>query len=189
MKVPYAAKWSSETDQLRKIALRTGLTEQKKWGKPCFTWQGKNVAIVIPLKESCAFMFTKGALLKDPKRLLGKVGENSQSNRWMKFTTVKEIAARKSAVDQYLREAIKVEESGRKVARKKLADYQIPEALQARLKSTPKLRTAFARLTPGRQKSWILHIAGAKQEKTRAARVEKAAPMILKGRGFNERPS
>lgn len=189
MQVPYARKWSREVIKLRQLALKAGLVEVTKWSKPCFTWQKQNVVIIIPLKEYCALMFFRGALLKDPKRLLQQVGENSQSSRWMRFSGVQDIVAAESAIGRYLLEAIGLAESGRKVAMKKVADYKVPAELQARLDATPKLRAAFKALTPGRQKSWILHVAGAKQEKTRVARVEKAAPLILKGLGHNERPS
>src|SRR5215475_9660348 len=108
MKVPYAKKWQKETDKLRQISLACGLTEECKWGKPCFTFQKKNVAIVIPLKESCAFSFFKGALLKDPKRVLQRVGEHTQAGRWIKFTSVREIAALRATLQDYLGEAIAV---------------------------------------------------------------------------------
>jgi uncharacterized protein YdeI (YjbR/CyaY-like superfamily) len=134
-------------------------------------------------------MFFKGALLKDPKHLLQKVGEHTQATRWIKFTDLKEIAARKSAVSQYIREAIKLAQSGKKVALKKVSDYKVPEELRARLDASSRLQAAFKALTPGRQKSWILHVAGAKQAKTRAARVQKSVTAILAGRGFNERAS
>ena len=186
MKVPYAKKWLKETDKLRKIALDCDLTEELKWGKPCFTFQKKNVAIVIPLKESCAFSFFKGALLKDPKKILQRIGEHTQAGRWIKFISIKEISALQSTLRDYLYEAIALEESGRKVELKKPAHYPIPEELQARLDRDPLLKSAFEALTPGRRKSYIFHIARAKQEKTRAARAEKCEPMILSGRGFNE---
>jgi uncharacterized protein YdeI (YjbR/CyaY-like superfamily) len=188
MKVPFAKQWQPVTALLRKIALAAGLTEETKWSKPCFTWRQKNVAIVIPLKEACAFSFVKGALLKDPKRLLQKVGENSQSARWIKFTSVREVTAAKAALANLLKQAIAAENSGRKVAMKKIADYALPEELQAQLAAKPKLRAAFEALTPGRRKSWILHVGGAKQSQTRAARVAKAAPLIMAGRGFFDRP-
>src|SRR5215475_12401177 len=114
MKVPYAKKWQKETDKLRQIALDCDLTEELKWGKPCFTFLKKNVAIVIPLKESCAFSFFKGALLKDPKRVLQRIGE-AQAGRWIKFTSLQEIAAMRSTLKDYLYEAIQLEESGAKV--------------------------------------------------------------------------
>src|SRR5579864_7405535 len=135
MKVPYAKKWQKETDKLRKIAVDCDLTEALKWGKACFTFQKKNVAIVIPLKESCAFSFFKGALLKDPKRILEKIGEHTQSGRWIKFTSVKEITALQSTLTNYLYESIALEESGKKVALKKPSEYAIPEELQARLEA------------------------------------------------------
>ena len=189
MKVPFAKQWQQETDQLREIALDCGLGEQTKWGKPCFTWQQKNVAIIIPLKQACAFSFFKGALLADPKRILQKVGAHTQAGRWIKFTSLNEIIAMRAVLRSYVRAAIQVEKSGRKLVLRKLADYAVPVELQARLDAAPKLRAAFAALTPGRRKSYIFHVAGAKQQKTRAARAERCAPMILQGRGFNERPA
>lgn len=189
MKVPFAKKWQDETGALRKIALDCDLIEALKWGKPCFTFQKKNVAIVIPLKESCALSFFKGALLKDPKHILQRVGEHTQAGRWIKFTSVKEVTSLRSTLTNYIYEAIEIEESGKKVERRKPADYAVPEELQARLDEDAVLKAAFGALTPGRRKSYIFHIAGAKQSKTRAARAEKCAPMILSGRGFNERPS
>ena len=189
MKVPYAEKWKKETDKLRRIALDCDLTEELKWGKPCFTFQKKNVAIIIPLKESCAFSFFKGALLKDPKRILQRIGEHTQAGRWIKFTSVKEITSLQSILSSYLYEAIALEESGKKVALKKPSEYEIPEELQSRLDDDAILRGAFKALTPGRRKSYIFHISSAKQAETRIARVEKCMPMILSGRGFNERTS
>jgi uncharacterized protein YdeI (YjbR/CyaY-like superfamily) len=186
MKVPFAQKWQKEADQLRAIATDCGLTEEIKWGKPCFTYRDKNVAIVIPLKETCAFSFIKGALLKDPKHVLQKIGEHTQSGRWIKFTSVKEITALQSTLKSYILEAIKVEESGKKVARKKESEYVVPAELQALLDSTPKVRAAFEALTPGRRRSYMFHVSSAKQEKTRVARAQKCAPLILSGRGFNE---
>ncbi|HZP07121.1 MAG TPA: YdeI/OmpD-associated family protein [Terracidiphilus sp.] len=188
MKVPYAKKWLKETDRLRKIALDCDLTEELKWGKPCFTFLKKNVAIVIPLKESCALAFFKGALLKDTKHILERAGEHTQAGRWIKFTSLREITALKSTLRDYLYEAIELEESGKKVRLKKPSEYAVPEELQIRLEADPLLKTAFEALTPGRRKSYILHISGAKQAKTRAARTERCVPMILSGRGFNELP-
>jgi uncharacterized protein YdeI (YjbR/CyaY-like superfamily) len=184
MKVPYAKKWQKETDTLRQIALDCDLTEELKWGKPCFTFLKKNVAIVIPLKESCAFSFFKGALLEDPKHVLERIGEHTQAGRWIKFTSLREIAAMRSALKDHLYE--EVEKSGRRVVLKKPSDYPIPEELQRRLDDNAVLRSAFATLTPGRRKSYIFHVSSAKQAKTRAARAEKCVPMILSGRGFNE---
>src|ERR1700756_636326 len=114
MKVPYAKKWQKETDKLRQIALDCDLTEELKWGKPCFTFRKKNVAIVIPLKESCAFSFFKGALLKDPKRILQTIGQ-AQAGRWIKFTSPKEISALSTTLKSYIKEAVQIEKSGKKV--------------------------------------------------------------------------
>lgn len=186
MRVPFAKKWQKETDKLREIVLDCGLSEETKWGKPCFTYQKKNVAIVIPLKDACALSFLKGALLKDPKHVLQKIGEHTQAGRWIKFASVKEVTAMQPTLRKYIAEAIAIERSGRKVTLKKDSEYAIPEELQARLDAAAELRTAFAALTPGRRKSYILHVSGAKQPKTRVARAEKCVPMILSGRGFNE---
>jgi len=186
MKVPYAKKWQNETDKLRKIVLDCELVEELKWGKPCFTYQKKNVAIIIPLKDACALSFFKGALLKDPKRILQKIGE-AQAGRWIKFTSPKEISALEASLRSYIYDAIEAEESGKKVPLKKASEYVVPEELQVRLNAAPELKAAFEALTPGRRKSYILHVSRAKQAKTRAARAEKCVPMILSGRGFNER--
>ena len=186
VKVPYAKKWQKEADKLRKIVLDCDLAEETKWGKPCFTYQEKNVAIVIPLKDACALSFLKGALLKDPKHILQKIGQ-AQAGRWIKFTSLKEIAAVQPILRKYIYKAIEVEESGKKVTLKKASEYPVPEELQARLDAAPALRAAFEALTPGRRKSYIFHVSSAKQVKTRAARAERCVPMILNGRGFNER--
>lgn len=188
MKVPFAKKWQKETDNLRKIAVDCDLTEELKWGKPCYTFLKKNVAIIIPLKESCALSFFKGALLKDPNRILERIGEHTQAGRWIKFTSGREIAALQPILTNYLYEAIALEESGKKVPLKKSFEYPIPEELQARLDADTALAAAFRALTPGRRKSFIFHISSAKQAKTRAARAEKCGPMIFSGRGFNELP-
>ena len=185
MKVPYAKRWQKETDNLRKIVLDCDLTEELKWGKPCFTYQKKNVAIIIPLKDACALSFFKGALLKDPKHILQKIGA-AQAGRWIKFTSPKEISALQPILRNYIYEAIQIEESGKKVPLKKVSEYAVPEELQVRLNSAPELKAAFEALTPGRRKSYIFHVSGAKQAKTRAARAEMCVPMILSGRGFNE---
>ncbi|MBS0417146.1 MAG: YdeI/OmpD-associated family protein [Proteobacteria bacterium] len=186
MKVPYAKKWQKEIDALRKIVLGCRLVEELKWGKPCFTHQEKNVAIIIPLKDACALSFFKGALLKDPKQILTKIGEHTQAGRWIKFTSLEEVGALRPTLRSYIGEAIRVEESGKKVPLKKASEYVVPEELQVRLNAAPELKAAFEALTPGRRKSYIFHVSGAKQSKTRIARADKCVPMILSGRGFNE---
>ena len=188
MQVPYAKKWQKETEKLRRIALDCFLTEEQKWSKPCFTFQKKNVAIIIPLRDACAFSFFKGALLRDPKGILERVGEHTQAGRWIKFTSVKAITALQSTLSGYLYEAMELEESGRKVALKKPADFPIPHELQALLDKDARLAAAYEALTPGRRKSYSFHIAGAKQATTRAARAARCVPLILSGRGFNELP-
>lgn len=188
MKVPFAKKWQKETDELRQIALECDLVEEIKWGKSCFTFRGKNVAIVIPLKEWCAFSFFKGALLKDPKHILDRIGKHTQAGRWVKFASAGEIVALRATLKDYLHEAIELEQSGKKIELKKPSEYPIPEELQRKLDENALLRSAFAMLTPGRRKSYIFHVSSAKQSKTRAVRAEKCVPMILSGRGFNELP-
>jgi uncharacterized protein YdeI (YjbR/CyaY-like superfamily) len=147
VKVPFAKKWQKETDKLRKIVLDCDLTEEMKWGKPCFTYQKKNVAIIIPLKDACALSFFKGALLNDPKHILQKIGQ-VQAGRWIKFTSLKEITAMQSILRSYIYEAIEVEKSGKKVTFKKPSEYVVPEELQAKLDAAPELRAAFEALTP-----------------------------------------
>lgn len=188
MKVPYAKKWQNVTDKLREIALDCSLVEELKWSKPCFTFMKKNVAIIIPLRDSCALSFFKGALLSDPKSILKRVGEHTQAGRWIKFTSVKEVTAVRTTLRTYIYEAIELEESGRKVELKKSAEYAIPEELQVLLDKNTLLKKAFDALTPGRRKSYLFHISNAKQTKTKAARAAKCVPMIMGGRGFNELP-
>src|SRR5690242_8848681 len=146
MKVPYAKKWQKEIDKLRQIALDCDLTEEVKWGKPCFTFLKKNVAIVIPLKESCAFSFFKGALLKDPKHILMKIGEHTQAGRWIKFTSLAQIKALRSTLKDYLYEAAALEESGKKVPLRKPAEFPFPEELRSRLEQDAVLKAAFEAL-------------------------------------------
>ena len=189
MRIPYAEKWQKETDKLRQIAVDCGLTEVLKWGKPCFTFQKKNVAIIIPLKESCAFSFFKGALLKDPKHVLERIGDHTQAARWIKFTSFREIAPVRSTLTEYIYEAIALEKSGKKLELKEPSEYPIPEELQSRLDDNAVLRAAFGALSSGRRKSYIFHVSSAKQAKTRSARVERCVPGILSGRGFNELPN
>ena len=147
-----------------------------------------NVAIVIPLKESCALAFFKGALLKDPKHVLEKAGEHTRAGRWIKFTSVKEITGLELTLRSYLYEAIELEKSGKKVELRKPSEYTIPEELQTLLNNDVALKASFNALTPGRKKSYVFHISSAKQAKTRAARAERCIPMIQSGRGFNEMP-
>lgn len=178
-------KWSQELRLLRNIALDSGLTEECKWGVPCYTHKGTNIAMVSAFKEYAALSFFKGALLRDEQKLLDKPGENSQSARLFKFTSPEQIKAIADTVKAYLFEAIEAEEAGLKVVFAKNPE-PMPEELQQALDDDPAFKSAFEDLTPGRQRSYIIHIGQAKQAKTRHSRVEKCMPKIFKGKGFNE---
>jgi uncharacterized protein YdeI (YjbR/CyaY-like superfamily) len=178
-----AKRWREELKRLRAILLDSELIEEFKWSQPCYTLEGKNVLVLGELKESCAMAFFKGALLKDVHGVLTRPGQHSQSTRWFKFGSVREIAEMKSVVKAYVREAIEVEKSGLKVKLKKTSDLKFPDELQVMLDEFPDFRAAFERLTPGRQRAYIYHISGAKQSKTREARVQKCMPQILEGKG------
>ncbi|MGC2616982.1 MAG: DUF1801 domain-containing protein [Terracidiphilus sp.] len=179
-----AKKWQEELKKLRAILLDSELTEEFKWSQPCYTFQGKNVVVISGMKESCAFAFFKGALLKDVHGVLTRPGQHSQSTRWFKFASVREIAEMKSVVKAYIREAIEVENAGLKVKLKKTSDLKFPEEFQIMLDEFPELKTAFEALTPGRQRAYIYHFSAPKQSKTREARVRKFMPHILKGKGL-----
>jgi len=180
-------KWREEIELLRQIFLGCPLTEELKWGKPCYSFEESNVVIIIPLKESCALNFCKGALLKDSKGILSKAGENTQAARWIKFTSDREIVALKTVLKAYVREAIAAEKAGLKVTYKKTSDYAVPDELQKVLDESAAFKAAFHALTPGRQRGYLLYFASAKQSATRASRVEKCTPQIFKGKGWNER--
>ena len=175
--------WREELQRLRDILLDSELTEEFKWDQPCYTFEGKNVAILHGLKESCAFAFFKGALLKDVHGVLTKPGPNTQAGRWIKFTSVREIAEMKSVLKAYIREAIKVEKTGLKVKLRTTSDLKVPEEFQILLDEFRKLKAAFDALTPGRQRAYIYHFSAPKQSKTREARVRKFMPHIFKGKG------
>lgn len=179
-----AKKWQKELKKLRTILLDSELSEELKWGEPCYTFQGKNVAIINGLKESCALAFFKGALLKDVHGVLTRPGQHTQSARWFKFTSVREITEMKSVLKAYIREAIDVEKSGLKLKMRKTSDLKFPEELQTMLDEFPDFKTAFNALTPGRQRAYIFYFSGAKQSKTRESRIQKCMPRILKGKGL-----
>jgi uncharacterized protein YdeI (YjbR/CyaY-like superfamily) len=178
--------WREETEKLRSIVLDCALTEELKWGVPCYTSDGKNIVIIHGFKEYCAILFVKGALLNDPKGILIQQTENVQSARQVRFTHVEQIVKLESVLESYIREAIKVEHAGLKVALKTTAQYPIPEEFQRKLDKTPKLKKAFDTLTPGRQKAYLLHFSSAKQSATRESRIEKCIPQILDGKGLND---
>ena len=186
--VAKAKTWNGEIARLRSILLECDLDEQYKWGKPTYTSEdGANVVLIMPLKETCALLFTKGALLKDPKGLLVQPGENSQSARQMRFTSLAGIDKLEKTLKDFVRQALAVETAGLKVAFKKSTDLVYPKEFQDRLDRNSALREAFLKLTPGRQRQYHMYFTGAKLPATRESRVEKAIPLILDGMGLNDR--
>ncbi len=179
-------KWRSEVAEMRKIVLDCHLTEDLKWGCPCYTYEKKNIVLIHVFKEYCAFLFFKGALMKDPKKILIQQTENVQSARQVRFTNVKEIKALASDLKKYIFQAVEVEESGEKVELKKTKEFAVPEELTAKFKKDPALEKAFGELTPGRQRAYILHFSQPKQAATRESRIEKCVPLIMEGKGLND---
>ena len=181
-----ARQWQEEYEKLRTIVLECKLTEELRWGCPCYTSEKKNIVLIHGFKQYCALLFFKGALLKDPKGILIRQTENVQAARQIRFTNVKEIVKLKSTLKAYINQAIEVEKAGLKVPLKKTTEFAIAEEFQSKLDKNPALKTAFAALTPGRQRAYLLHFSSAKQSKTRAHRVEKSLPQILKGKGMDD---
>jgi uncharacterized protein YdeI (YjbR/CyaY-like superfamily) len=179
-------RWQEELEKLRAIVLDSGLTEELKWGCPCYTFEKRNIVLIHVFKEYCALLFFKGALLKDPKGILVQQTENVQAARQLRFTNVREIGKMKSIVKTYIREAIEVEKAGLNVKLKKTSEFKMPEEFQNKLDKNPVLRKAFYALTPGRQRGYLLHFSSPKQSKTREARIEKYMPRILNGKGLND---
>jgi len=181
-----AQKWQEEFGKLRMITLDCGLTEELKWGKPCYTFQKSNIAIIQGFKEYCALLFVKGALLHDAKGILITQTENTQAARQIRFTNLREIVEMEPILKAYIHEAIEVEKAGLKVNYKKTSEFIIPEEFQNKLDEIPALKTAFEALTPGRQRAYILYFSQPKQSKTRESRVEKYMQQILNGKGLND---
>jgi uncharacterized protein YdeI (YjbR/CyaY-like superfamily) len=181
-----AKKWQEELRKLRMIVLDCQLTEELKWGQPCYTFQKSNIVIISGFKEYCALNFFKGALLDDANGILIRPGEHTQAGRQIRFTSVQEIVEMEPILKAYLYEAIEVEKAGLKVNYKETSDYVIPEELQSKLDEIPALRTAFDGLTPGRQRAYLLYFSAPKQSKTRASRVDKYMQHILNGKGLND---
>lgn len=181
-----AGKWQEETEAMRTIALASKLEEELKWGCPCYTHEGTNVVLIHIFKEYCAFLFFKGALMKDPKKILIQQTENVQSARQVRFTSLKEVEKLKTTLKAYIKEAIEIEKAGLKVTLKKTTEYKVPEEFKKALKAMPDLKKAFEALTPGRQRAYLFYFSQAKQEKTREARIEKYIPQILKGKGLDD---
>jgi len=179
-------KWQEAYERLRTIVLDCGLTEELKWGCPCYTFQKSNIVLIHGFKEYCALLVFKGALLKDPKGILIQQTENVQSARQIRFTSAGEIGKMKTTLKAYIKEAIEVEKSRLKVSFKKTSEFKIPEEFQTKLEKTPDLKRAFKALTPGRQRAYLMHFSQPKQAKTREARIEKHMPRILNGKGLND---
>jgi len=179
-------RWQAELQKLRTIILGSPLTEEVKWRHPCYTFEGRNIAILGGFKEYCVMTFVKGALLKDSKRILAKPGENTQAARVIRFTSVQQIVDVEPLLKSYIKEAIEVEKAGSKVIFKKITERKVPVELQQKLDEIPALKTAFAALTPGRQRAYLLYISAAKQSKTRESRVEKCMTRIFDGKGLDD---
>jgi uncharacterized protein YdeI (YjbR/CyaY-like superfamily) len=178
--------WVDEVRALRAICLDSGLGEDLKWGVPCYTLEGRNVVLIHSFKEYCALLFFKGALLKDAKGILIRQTDNVQAARQVRFKNVDDIRKLKAVLKAYLSEAVKLEQSGVKVEFKKTEEFSVPEEFQAKLDEMLDLKTAFEALTPGRRRAYLLHFSSAKQSKTRTARVIKAIPDILSGKGLDD---
>jgi len=181
-----ADRWQEEFKQLRSILLDSPLTEELKWGVPCYTLTGSNVVLMHGFKEYCALLFVKGALLKDAQGVLVAQTENVQAGRHLRFTSVNEIAALEPTLKAYIAEAVEVEKAGLKVEYKKTAEFNLPEEFRKKLDEMPALKAAFEALTAGRQRAYLLYFSAPKQSSTRAARVEKCTPQILDGKGLND---
>jgi uncharacterized protein YdeI (YjbR/CyaY-like superfamily) len=181
-----AKQWQEEYEKLRMIALDCGLTEELKWGCPCYALNNQNIVLIHGFKEYCAYLFFKGALLSDANGILIQQTEHVQSARQIRFTNVVEIAEMASTLKVYINEAIEVEKAGLKVDLKKTADFKVPEEFQYKLDHIPALKTAFEALTPGRQRGYLFYFSQPKQSRTREARVEKYIPQILSGKGLDD---
>jgi uncharacterized protein YdeI (YjbR/CyaY-like superfamily) len=179
-------KWQKEFEQLRKIILDCGLTEELKWGHACYVFEKRNIVLIHGFKEYCALLFFKGALLKDTDGILIQQTEHVQAARQIRFTQVKEIVKLKAVLKAYIYQAIEVEKAGLKVKLKEMSDFKLPEELQHKLDKNPALKKAFNALTPGRQRAYIFYFSQPKQSKTREARVEKCVQQILNGKGLND---
>jgi len=178
--------WQEAYEKLRTIVLDCGLTEELKWGCPCYTSEKRNIVLIHGFKEYCALLFFKGALLKDPKGILIQQTENVQAARQVRFTTVNEIVKLKATLKAYIKEAIQVEKAGVKLNLKKTSEFKMPDEFKNKLSETPGLKKAFGALTPGRQRGYLLYFSAPKQSTTREARIEKSVPQILRGKGLDD---
>jgi uncharacterized protein YdeI (YjbR/CyaY-like superfamily) len=181
-----ATKWQEEYELLRKLVLDCGLAEELKWGCPCYTWEKRNVVLIHGFKDYCALLFMKGALLKDPEKILVRQTENVQAARQIRFTSVEQIKKLLPVLKVYLKNAIQVEKAGVKVELKSTREFTMPEEFRTVLEDMPELKVAFEKLTPGRQRGYLLYFSSPKQTKTREARIEKYCEKILQGKGLDD---
>ncbi|AUD02048.1 YdeI/OmpD-associated family protein [Spirosoma pollinicola] len=181
-----AEKWQQEFEKMRMIVLDCGLTEELKWGVPCYTFQGNNIVLIHGFKDYCALLFHKGVLLNDASNLLIQQTENVQAGRQIRFTNLREIVELEPTLKAYIYEAIEVERAGLRVELKKTTEFQTSAEFQHKLDKLPALKAAFEALTPGRQRAYLLHFSAPKQAKTRESRVEKCIPQILNGKGLTD---
>lgn len=179
-------KWQKEFVKLRTIILDCGLTEELKWGQPCYTFEGSNIVLIHGFKEYCALLFMKGALLNDSKGILIQQTKNVQSGRQIRFTGAQEITEMEPTLKAYIREAIRIEKAGLKVEHKGTMEFEVAEEFQKKLDKSAALKKAFNALTPGRQRAYLLYFSAPKQSKTRESRVEKSTKQILNGKGLND---
>jgi uncharacterized protein YdeI (YjbR/CyaY-like superfamily) len=178
--------WQTELMLLRKLVLETKLTETVKWGVPCYTHNNRNIVIIHAFKEYCGLLFFKGALLKDPAKILIQQTENVQAGRQIRFTQLQQIVELTHTIKEYIAEAIAIEKAGLKIPQKKTEDFTVPEEFQQKLLELPLLQQAFTALTPGRQRGYLLHFAAPKQSKTRVSRIKKCVPQIMAGLGLHD---
>jgi uncharacterized protein YdeI (YjbR/CyaY-like superfamily) len=186
MEMAYRDRWKPEIAEMRRVLAGCAMKEECKWGKPTYTVDGKNIVIVHGFKDYFGLGFFQGALLKDPDKVLVRLGQ-VHAGRVMKFSSAKDIAAKAATIRAYVREAIAVEKAGLRMTPKKTSDFPVPEELKERFRRDARFKRAFQALTPGRQRSYLYHFAAAKQSATRESRIEKAMPAIFEGRGFLER--
>ena len=182
-----AKNWQAEMSELRKIVVGCGLEEERKWYQPCYTLEGKNIAIISSFKDYCIVGLFKGALLKDPQGILVRAGQNTQSGRQIRFTSVSEIRKLAPVIKSYLKEAIALEKSGAKIEYKKTDAYPVPDELTVLFRKSAAFKKAFEALTPGRQRGYLLFFSAAKQSTTRTARIEKYRSLIMAGKGMMDR--
>ncbi len=180
-------KWQESYAELRTLVLDCGLTEELKWGCPCYTFQENNVVLIHGFKDYCALLFMQGAMLKDEQGILIQQTENVQAARQIRFKNLQEILDKESIIKTYIKEAIEIEKSGLKLKLKKTSEFKMPDEFKQLLDEMPDLKTAFEALTPGRQRGYLLYFSAPKQAKTREARIEKYVPQILAGKGLEDK--